>query len=139
MTRIEGLKMNCFHSISVYLYGHSIVLDEVSRLLNMSPTRSRNRGDVRTTKSGSSIVQNIGFWEYKIEVSSDQIPASLLDFFSRLESKNLIGQAGIEKAELDIFFPLGDDESGNGFSFEIPSRLLEIMGILGFSLVVTSR
>lgn len=126
-------------SIALYLYGNSISADDASRLLNLTPTRSRNRGDVRVTSSGSEVVQKIGFWEYRIRVMVSQIVPSLVEMFSEIKCTKIVGECGIEKAELDIFIPLDIEIDQSGFSIELPSNLLNKLSGLGFNVIVTSR
>ncbi len=128
-----------FCSIALYLYGNSIALDEVSILLGLNPTRSRRRGDVRITSSGSKVTQRIGFWEYIERVVVKDISSTLVKIVGRINCGRVVGQAGIEKAELDIFVPMDSEGESVGFSMELPSGVLCKLSGLGFDLVVTSR
>lgn len=126
-------------SIAIYLYGDSITLDAVSVLLGLVPARCRNRGDVRVTSSGSEVVQKIGFWEHRVKVNVDKVSSSLIELMDIVKCDRLVGQAGIEKAELDVFVPLASRDSESGFSMEMPSGFLARLSKLGVDLVVTSR
>lgn len=126
-------------SIAIYLYGHSISLDGASELLELVPTKARSRGDVRTTSAGSEIVQKIGFWEYHTNAKADQIASSLTGLVNRVKCESIVGKAGIEKAELDVFVPFDICDEQRGFSFELPSELLSRLATLGFDLIVTTR
>ncbi|MDH5824649.1 DUF4279 domain-containing protein [Luteimonas sp. RD2P54] len=139
MSSEPHLTSDNFCSIAIYLYGNSISLESVSALLGLTPTRSRNRGDVRVTSSGSEVVQKIGFWEYRVKVNVDQASSSLFELMDLVKCDSLLGQAGIEKAELDIFVPLESGDSESGFSMEMPSGFLARLSKLGFDVVVTSR
>ncbi|WP_273544224.1 DUF4279 domain-containing protein [Luteimonas saliphila] len=128
-----------FCSISIYLYGNSISLESVSTMLGLAPTRSRNRGDLRVTSSGSEVVQKIGFWEYRVKVNVDKVSSSLIGLMDLVKCDRLVGHAGIEKAELDIFVPFDSEGTENGFSMELPSDFLARLSKLGVDLVITSR
>ena len=56
-----------------------------------------------------------------------------------VKCSGLVGQAGIEKAELDVFVPLDEGNGESGFSFEISSSLVNRLSELKFDVVVTSR
>lgn len=128
-----------FCSISLYLYGDEISHDEVSELLGLSPTRVRSRGDVRVTSSGAEIVQKIGLWEYRERINTNQISAYIANFFDGIVCSKVVGVAGIEKAELDVFVPLGADDDQSGFSFELRAGLLAALSVLGFDVIITVR
>lgn len=128
-----------FCAIALYLYGNSIALDEVSSLLGLSPTRSRKRGDVRVTSSGSEVTQRIGFWEYRERVEVGELSTALIKMVDRINCGNVVGQAGIEKAELDIFVPMDLTGDSVGFGMELSTGVLCKLSGLGFDLVVTSR
>ncbi|MGN0126398.1 DUF4279 domain-containing protein [Glutamicibacter soli] len=128
-----------FCSISLYLYGDNISHDEVSKLLGLSPTRVRSRGDVRVTSSGSKVVQKIGLWEYRKRIYTNEISSRAADFIAGINHSKVVGQAGIEKAELDVFVPLGEGDDQNGFSFELHAGLLATLSVLGFDVIITAR
>jgi hypothetical protein len=126
-------------SIALYLYGESISLDGATKLLGLKPTGSRNKGDERTTSSGATVVQKIGFWEYRLKTSPDQVGHCLSTIVTGLSCERIVGVAGISKAEVDIFYPIDPHESLSGLSMEISSDLLGAFARLGFDLVVTVR
>lgn len=128
-----------FCAIGVYLYGDSISLDDISRLLGMNPTQARNRGDVRVTSSGTEVVQKVGFWEYRVKVNVSRASSCITELVDSIKCGKIVGEFGITKAELDIFTPIDMKSDKNGFSFEVPSRVLEKLSDLGFDLIVTSR
>lgn len=128
-----------FCSIALCLYGDSISLNDVSRLLGLTPTRFRNRGDVRVTSSGSEVIQKIGFWEYRLRVNVSQISSSLIDMVGKIKCDRIVGEAGVNKAELDIFTPLDIESDQSGFSVELSSCFLNKLSALGFDVVITSR
>jgi len=130
---------NNFCSIGIYLYGENISLDEVSLLVGLEPTLSRNLGDVRFTSSGAKIVQKIGVWEFRWRVEVTNLGISLLDVLDKIKCERIAGRAGVTKAELDIFIPLDTDSDMNGFSSELPGNLLGKLYRLGFDVVITVR
>ena len=111
-------------ALAIYLYGCSISLDDVSAFLEMTPTKARRKGHLETTSSGSEVVQKIGFWEFREETEADQICSSLGQMLAKISCDQVIGVHGIEKAEIDIFIPLEVGGTQNGFSFELPAKLL---------------
>lgn len=128
-----------FCSVAICLYGESLSVDGASRLLGLTPTRFRNRGDVRVTSSGSEVIQKIGFWEYRTSSSAKQITSSLAGIVSQIGCARVVGEAGIEKAELDVFVPLDAEDEQGGFSMGLSSDLLGKLSRLGFDVIVTSR
>ena len=128
-----------FCSISLYLYGNEISHEEVSKLLGLNPTRVRSRGDVRVTSSGSEVVQKIGLWEYRQRIDTNKISTYIAGFFDGIACPKVVGVAGIEKAELDVFVPLGADDDQSSFSFELRNGLLAALSVLGFDVIVTVR
>ena len=58
---------------------------------------------------------------------------------AKISCDQVIGVHGIEKAEIDIFIPLEVGGTQNGFSFELPAKLLGRLANLGFDLIVTAR
>lgn len=137
-TKVADMDEN-FCSVGIYLYGDSILLDDASKLLGIQPTQSRNRGDIRVTSSGSKVVQKVGFWEYRIRISPDRLLPRVVDIFSKIRCAKVVGEAGIDKAELDIFIPLDAKADTDGVSFELPFDLLGKLSRLGFGVVVTSQ
>jgi len=130
---------NNFCSIGIYFYGEDISLDEVSLLVGLEPTLSRNLGDVRLTSSGAKVLQKIGVWEFRWRVELTNLGASLLDIIDKIKCEKIAGRAGVAKAELDVFIPLDADGGVNGFSFEFPGNLLGRLYRLGFDVVITVR
>lgn len=128
---------NGFCSIGIYLYGESLSLDDASQLLGLTPTKARNRGEVRVTSSGSEVVQKIGFWEFSIHVELGEINSAIAKLIDEIDCSRVLGFAGVEKAELDIFVPV--DEEQVGFSFELPTSALRKLTELGLDVVITSR
>lgn len=129
-----------FCSISLYFYGDNISHDDVSRLLGLAPTRVRSRGDVRVTSSGAQVVQKIGLWECRTRVKRTEIASGIAHMIGNIErSVSVVGVAGIEKAELDLFLPMDIGTDQGGFSFELPTVLLATISVLGIDVVVTAR
>ncbi|MGX5732492.1 hypothetical protein ACWKWK_18415 [Pseudoxanthomonas beigongshangi] len=128
-----------FCSVAIYLYGDFISLDGASKLMGLSPTRSRNKGDSRITSSGSEVIQKIGFWEYRVKVPAEKVDSCLTGILNAVECNGLVGEAGISKAEIDIFYPLDTGDVQDGISMEMPCKLLKKLAFLGFDLIITVR
>jgi hypothetical protein len=60
-----------------------------------------------------------------------------VEILNGIECAQIVGEAGITKAELDIFYPIGTKNDEGGFSMGIPSDMLRKAAQLGFDLVVT--
>ncbi|GEM_PF-6603175 len=129
-----------FCAIAILMYGDSLSMDEVSALIGLTPTRTRIKGDVRTTSSGSQVVQRIGFWGYRVRVGTDQIESTISALVGAIDADCLVGQCGIEKAEVDIFVPLDPDLPSDGprLSMELTSGLMRRLAVLGFDVILTS-
>lgn len=144
---METLKMSSqtsntngdFCSVAILLYGGSLDTKEASILLDLSPTGTRNRGEERTTSSGAQIVQKVGFWEYRARVPLDSLSRTIVQMIGAIQCETVIGQVGIEKAELDIFVPLSMKAEKNGFDIELSPPLMRKLAILGFDILVTTR
>ncbi|GAB2665376.1 DUF4279 domain-containing protein [Arenimonas aestuarii] len=128
-----------FCSVSLYLYGADILHDEATKLLGITPTRVRRRGEVRVTSSGTDIVHKTGSWEHRARVDYGEISSHAASLFKNIKCSTVVGFAGIEKAELDVFVPLGTDENQGGFAFEMRSDFLSTLSVLGVDLIVTAR
>lgn len=124
--------------IAILLYGNSLEIDEASKLLSLTPTQTRVRGDVRTTASGSQVHQKIGFWEYRLCVGADHASQTILEMVGAIRCGNLRGSAGIERAELDIFVPLNPELDENSFSLNLSCELMLKLANLGMDLTLTS-
>lgn len=128
-----------FCAIALLMYGNSLLLDEVSTLLELTPTRTRVKGDVRTTSSGAQVVQKIGFWEYRVEVPIGSLSRTIVQMVGAIHCETVLGRVGIEKAELDIFVPLSTKSEKNGFDMELSPQLMRRLAMLGFDVLVTTR
>ncbi|WP_426804261.1 DUF4279 domain-containing protein [Stenotrophomonas sp. SrG] len=126
-------------AVAILLYGDSLDTKDASILLELSPTRTRNRGEERTTSSGAQIVQKIGFWEHRVRVPLDNLSRTIVQMISAIQCETVLGRVGIEKAELDIFVPLSTKAQKNGFEMELSPQLMRRLAILGFDVLVTTR
>ncbi len=126
-------------AVAILLYGDALETEQASALLDLSPTRTRNRGEVRTTSSGAQVLQKIGFWEHRVRVPVGDLSATIVQLVDAFQCETVIGRFGIEKAELDIFVPLNPEDERNGFEMELPSGLLQKLAMLGVDVLVTTR
>ena len=125
--------------LGIYLYGNNISIDDASKLFGLTPTKFRNKGDKRVTSTGTELVQEIGMWEYWIEVVDDDISKILLNVLQGAKGNNVVGQFGIEHAEVDILYPVMFFEEPRGFSFKIARELIARISDLGMDLIITAR
>ncbi|OEY98998.1 hypothetical protein BIY45_19300 [Stenotrophomonas sp. BIIR7] len=85
-------------------------------------------------------MQRIGFWGYRVRVGTDQIESTISALVGAIDADCLVGQCGIEKAEVDIFVPLDPDLPSDGprLSMELTSGLMRRLAALGFDVILTS-
>lgn len=118
---------NILIMVSLYVKGKDLIPDDVTRSLDVFPTRSQVKGEHRTTPSGASYTKKNGSWVFEVESNSENLDDHLDILFESInfDKDKLKDVGGVEEVFLDIFITKNVDTDGYAsFNFTInPNRI----------------
>jgi hypothetical protein len=105
--------------IGLYLKGHDVDPQKISRSLGVVASRSHRRGETQTTSSGRKLTTKTGFWSWVIDRDPGEISDALAVLFATF------GQGGallerlpdVQEAYFDVFVAIDSDSDGDGAFF----------------------
>lgn len=123
--------------VSIYLRGHQLNPEKVTRLLGIQPSFSQTKG--KLTPGSNKHIARIGVWALKIKSESRPISELIDELFVQIGNPTQLDKIeGVEDAHLDIFFAQDDDDSTKEtVEFALTKNQILKMSQLGLSACVT--
>ena len=123
--------------VGLRIFGKDLVPEEITALLNCSPTKSAKAGDVDPRHKSVTRIVKVGFWL----LDSDEGDNSLLErkvqmLLDRLTNDLIIWKEITEKYKVDFFCDLflHDYNEGFGLSPDLMRKLAERNLEIGFDI-----
>jgi hypothetical protein len=126
------------YQASLYLKGDELDPDQVTRQLQIEPSRSHRKGDVRTTSAGSVVVKKIGFWSVSYEVADSSL-AALRDLASSLVARGVLPLeiSGVDEAYFDIYIAFMSEDGRGDAQFVLDPDTVAALHGTGIPIQVT--
>lgn len=104
-------------SITLRIQSETLLLEEISQILQMSPTISHSKGERMSSRNPSSAVYEEDLWllEFAEKGSFDELFVEVGNFFERSQNSLLILA---EKCSIDLFCGYFPKESQDSFFIE---------------------
>jgi hypothetical protein len=115
---METSEINSLLEISLYLKGPDLDVDEVSRLLGVSPSRVNRRGEPKV-RGKSTPVYSTTTWKFSRKAQSRDVSGTLVALLRDIDATARPDAiAGVESAFLDVFLANTVEVGNLGASIE---------------------
>ncbi len=131
-------KQNPLITVAIYLRGDELKPDQVSKLLNIQPSRSQTKGGLQA--GSTKHIARIGLWAVTVKSDSRSVSDLIDELFQKIaaSAKRLDQIEGVTDAHLDILFATDDvGNAGGTLEFVLSKTQIETMGKLGLSACIT--
>lgn len=129
-------------SVTVRVSGDSLVPEEITSILHVTPHVARRKGDVRMSSSGKEIVSKFGLWTWKSEDVSEAL--TINDHINRLQVTFAHAYASLgnlphaENTWVDICIVKSDGEEGDArVEFLLDANSIAILHDVGLPIEFT--
>ena len=120
-------------AVSIRIFGDDLDPDEITAMLGRAPTGWTRKGDVRTSKSSSRIVERTGSWRVACDDRSPgDLNAQVRELLSGLSDDLDVWSAISRRYDCDVFCGLFMSEGNEGV--DLDPKTLSMLGARGLRL-----
>jgi hypothetical protein len=128
-------------NVSLCLIGEALDPEAISKLLGVTATTSRRKGEKRLIPSNKEIVSKVGVWILGFEKDLDTIdlPAIVEELVERIGSNKAVlnGIPDVEDAYVDVFIATKSEDSGATCEFQLSAQNIAVISELGLPVRFT--